>query len=89
MAQSRSSNEETSATTVWQARLDRGFAAELLRDGEMLGLTNRTSVIKAALTLLHQHVAEQRMADSIADFYGDQEPPFPVGMRSHRPSPAS
>lgn len=66
---------------TWQARIGHGLAAQLRRDAELLGLDGRTEIVKAALELLHRHAAEERMARSVLDFYGDEEPPLPVGVR--------
>ncbi len=52
----------------------------------MLGLDGRTEIVKAALEMLHRRAAEERMARSIDDFYGDDVPPLPIGVR---PPPAS
>lgn len=67
---------------VWQARIDRELAAQLRADGEVLGLEGRADIVKAALALLHQRVAEERMARSIDDFNGRAVAPSPIGVRS-------
>lgn len=68
-------------TEVWQARIDSDLAAALREDSAVLGLTGRTEMVRAALTLLHQRAREERMARSVQDFYGDQVAPLPVGVR--------
>jgi hypothetical protein len=68
------------ASEVWQARIGRDLAAQLRADAEVLGLDGRTDIVKAALQLLHRHAAEQRMAKSADDFYGDSIPPLPLGV---------
>jgi hypothetical protein len=65
---------------VWQARIRADMAAELLQDGEALGLETQTEIIKAALDLWHRQAAEARMARSVDEFYGGQVPPLPVGV---------
>jgi hypothetical protein len=70
----------TVGTEIWQARIGREFAAQLEADSAVLGLSGRTEIMKAALQLLHQRAAEERMARSVDDFYGDREPPLPVGV---------
>jgi len=37
--------------------------------------------VKAALELLHRRAAEERMARSVDNFYGDDVPPLPIGVR--------
>jgi hypothetical protein len=71
---------ESGGTEVWQARISRDLAAQLQADSEVLGLSGRTEIVKAALQLLHQRAAEERMARSVAGFYGDEEPPLPIGV---------
>ncbi|WP_026818244.1 hypothetical protein [Arthrobacter castelli] len=44
-----------------------------LRNGQMLPFE--------ALELLHRRAAEERMARSVDDFYGNSEPPLPIGVR--------
>lgn len=70
----------TSSTEVWQARIARDFAAELQADAEVLGLGGRTEIVKAALRFLHRRAAEERMARSVDDFYGEKMPPLPIGV---------
>ena len=67
-------------TEVWQARISRDLAAQLQADSEVLGLSGQTEIVKAALQLLHERAAEERMARSVDEFYGDEEPPLPVGV---------
>jgi len=68
------------ASEVWQARIGRDLAEQLRADAEVLGLDGRTDIVKAALALLHRQAAEERMARSVADFYGDAMPPLPLGV---------
>jgi len=79
----------TGASETWQARIGHDLAAELRRDAELLGLQGRTEIVRAALELLHRRAAEERMARSVDDFYGDDEPPLPVGVRPTRPTDRS
>ncbi len=69
------------ASETWQARIPHDLAAQLRHDADLLGLSGRTEIVKAALELLHRRAAEERMARSVDDFYGDREPPLPVGVR--------
>ncbi|KQS66547.1 ribbon-helix-helix protein, CopG family [Modestobacter sp. Leaf380] len=68
-------------TEVWQARIDSDLAAALREDSAVLGLKGRTEIVRTALELLHQRAAEERMARSVEDFYGDQPAPLPIGVR--------
>lgn len=74
-------SDATPANNVWQARLDRDLAAQLMADGAVLGLTSRSEILRAALALLHRTAAEERMARSVEEFYGDRPPPPPIGVR--------
>lgn len=68
------------ASEVWQARIGRDLAEQLRADAEVLGLEGRTDIVKAALALLHRRAAEERMARSVDDFYGDTPAPLPLGV---------
>jgi len=74
----------TSKTEVWQARIGHDLARELRQDAEVLGLEGRTEIVKEALLLLHRRAAEERMARSVDEFYGDTPPPLPIGVRRSR-----
>jgi hypothetical protein len=67
-------------TEIWQARIAREQAAQLRADAEILGLSGRTDIVKAALELLHRHAAEVSMAKSVDEFYGGATPPLPAGV---------
>lgn len=71
----------TESSETWQARIGHDLAAQLRRDAEVLGLEGRTEIVKAALELLHRRAAEERIASSVDEFYGDDEPALPVGVR--------
>jgi hypothetical protein len=74
----------TGASETWQARITHDLAAQLRDDAEVLGLDGRTEIVRAALELLHRRAAEERMARDVDAFYGDSEPPLPVGVRPRR-----
>ena len=71
-------------TEVWQARFDADLAAAFREDSAVLGLKGRTEIVRTALELLHQRAAEERMARSVEDFYGDRTAPLPIGVRPVR-----
>jgi hypothetical protein len=68
------------ASEVWQARIGRNLAEQLRADAAVLGLEGRTDIVKAALALLHRRAAEERMARSVDDYYGDAPAPLPLGV---------
>lgn len=74
----------TGSSETWQARITHELAAQLRSDAEVLGLDGRTEIVKAALELLHRRAAEERMARSVDAFYGDKQPPLPLGVRPAR-----
>lgn len=65
---------------IWQARIGPELAAQLREDADVLGLSGRTDIVKAALQLLHRQAAEERMARSVDSFYGGAEPALPIGV---------
>ena len=71
-------------TEVWQARIGSELAEALRQDSAVLGLKGRTEIVRAALALLHQRAAEERMAQSVDEFYGDRPAPLPIGVRRAR-----
>lgn len=77
----------TGPSEPWQARIGHELAAQLRHDAELLGLEGRTEIVKAALELLHRRAAEECMGRSVDEFYGDGEPPLPLGVRPPK-SPA-
>lgn len=70
----------TGGTEVWQARIGSKLAEQLREDSELLGLTGRTEIVKAALQLLHRRAVEERMARSVDTFYAGATPPLPIGV---------
>lgn len=89
MAKLPSMTVTAGSSEVWQARIDSELAAALREDSAVLGLRGRTEIVRAALALLHQRAAEERMARSVESFYGDEPPPLPIGVRSAGPRRAS
>jgi len=79
----------TGSSEVWQARIGVELAAELRADARVLGLDGRTEMVRAALRLLHQRAAEERMARVVDDFYEGRTPPLPVGVRRAPPRAGS
>jgi hypothetical protein len=75
-----SSRDASPPTDVWQARVGTDFGAKLLEDAEVLGLTTKTDIVKAALELLHRQAAELRMARGVKEFYQGGAVPLPAGV---------
>jgi hypothetical protein len=73
---------ENLRTEVWQARITRTFAEKLREDAELLDLATRTDIVKAALEMLHRRAEEERMGQSIEEFYQGRIPPLPIGVLS-------
>jgi hypothetical protein len=73
------SSTTTGSTEVCQARIGREFVAQLHADADVLGPHARTDVVKVALALLHRSAAEQRLAHSVDEFYGDDSCRCPSG----------
>lgn len=83
----------TGGSEVWKARIGHELATQLRADGQTLGVRGRSEIVKIALQRLHRQVAEERMARSVDDFYGDGPRPLPtawlaktVGRGQRRPS---
>lgn len=66
---------------VLQARVDSGFAEELLeRDAVILGLDGASEVVREGLRLVHRRALEQSLIDSYDAFYGGERAPLPAGV---------
>lgn len=66
---------------VLQARVDSGFAEELLeRDAVILGLDGASEVVREGLRLVHRRALEQALVDSYDAFYGGERAPLPAGV---------
>jgi hypothetical protein len=64
-----------------QARVDAGFAAELLEnDASVLGLSGMSEVVREGLRLLHRRARELALAAEYEQFYGGQPAPLPEGV---------
>jgi hypothetical protein len=61
----------TRGSEVWKARIGHEFATQLRADGATLGVSGPSEIVKVALQRLHRHVAEERMARCVDDFYGE------------------
>lgn len=79
-SEATSVSSATGKSEVWQARIGRELAEQLRADAGVLGLEGRTDIVKAALELLHKRAAEERMAQSVDEYYDDSTPPLPLGV---------
>jgi hypothetical protein len=69
------------ASVILQARVDGGFAEELLeRDAVVLGLDGPSEVVREGLKLVHRRAQEQALIDAYDDFYGGKRAPLPAGV---------
>lgn len=68
-------------SVVMQARVDGGFAEELLEhDAVVLGLEGASEVVREGLKLVHRRAQEQALIDAYDDFYGGERAPLPAGV---------
>ena len=71
------------ASVILQARVDGGFAEELLEhDAVVLGLDGPSEVVREGLKLVHRRAQEQALIDAYDDFYGGERAPLPAGVPS-------
>ena len=72
-----------SSSVILQARVDGGFAEELLtHDAVVLGLDGPSEVVREGLKLVHRRAQEQALVDSYDRFYGGERAPLPAGVAS-------
>lgn len=64
-------------TVTVQARIDAGFARELLEsDAPVLGLSSVSELVREGLRLLHRQARELAMAGAYDEFYGGEVAPI-------------
>ena len=69
------------SSVILQARVDGGFAEELLaHDAVVLGLDGPSEVVREGLKLVHRRAQEQALIDSYDQFYGGERAPLPAGV---------
>ncbi len=79
----------------FQTRVPRGLAAQLPDDMAVLGLEDRSAVVRYGLQLVHEKAQLARLEQEYVDLYGDGlEPASPVaqllgGTEDDRDDPAS
>ena len=68
-------------SVIMQARVDGGFAEELLEhDAVVLGLEGASEVVREGLKLVHRRAQEQALIDAYDEFYGGERAPLPAGV---------
>ncbi len=68
-------------TVTMQARIDAGFARELVEhDAVVLGLDGPSELVREGLRLLHRRAREMDVAAAYDEFYSGQAAPLPAGV---------
>ena len=68
-------------TVTMQARIDAGFARELVEhDAAVLGLEGPSELVREGLRLLHRRAREMDLAAAYDDFYPGGTAPLPTGV---------
>ena len=72
---------ELTGSVIVQARIDRGFASEVLgHDATVLGLDGPSAVVREGLRLVHQRAQEQALIEAYDTFYQGGKAPLPTGV---------
>ena len=73
--------QATTGTVTWQARIDAGFARELVEaDAPVLGLDSASALVREGLRLVHKQARELAMAKEYDEYYGGEPAPLPEGV---------
>ena len=68
-------------TVTMQARIDAGFARELVEhDAVVLGLDGPSELVREGLRLLHRRAREMDVAAAYDEFYSGKAAPLPAGV---------
>ena len=68
-------------TVTMQARIDAGFARELVEhDAVVLGLDGPSELVREGLRLLHRRAREMDVAAAYDEFYSGKTAPLPAGV---------
>src|ERR1017187_4662951 len=77
----RTGRRAASGTVTMQARIDVGFARELVEhDAAVLGLEGPSELVREGLRLLHRRAREMGLAAAYGEFYGGGAAPLPAGV---------
>jgi hypothetical protein len=78
---SLASRPAATGTVTMQARIDVGFARELVEhDAVVLGLDGPSELVREGLRLLHRRAGEMDVAAAYDEFYSGKAAPLPVGV---------
>ena|SRR5216684_2990287 len=73
--------QANTGTVTWQARIDAGFARELVEaDAPVLGLDSASALVREGLRLVHKQARELAMAKEYDEYYGGEPAPLPEGV---------
>jgi hypothetical protein len=77
----RTGRRTASGTVTMQARIDVGFARELVEhDAAVLGLEGPSELVREGLRLLHRRASEMDLAAAYDEFYDGGTAPLPAGV---------
>jgi|SRR5580692_2045297 hypothetical protein len=77
----RAARRAGSGTVTMQARIDVGFARELVEhDAAVLGLEGPSELVREGLRLLHRRAREMDLAAAYDEFYAGGTAPLPAGV---------
>ena len=77
----RAARRAASGTVTMQARIDAGFARELVEhDAAVLGLEGPSELVREGLRLLHRRASEVDLAAAYDEFYDGGTAPLPAGV---------
>jgi hypothetical protein len=77
----RSVSSPAAGTVTMQARIDAGFARELVEhDAVVLGLDGPSELVREGLRLLHRRAREMDVAAAYDEFYSGRAAPLPAGV---------
>jgi hypothetical protein len=77
----RAARRAASGTVTMQARIDAGFARELVEhDAAVLGLEGPSELVREGLRMLHRRAREMELAAAYDEFYAGGTAPLPAGV---------
>ncbi len=82
----RVSRPAAAGTVTMQARIEAGFARELVEhDAVVLGLEGPSELVREGLRLLHRRAREMDVAAAYDEFYSGKAAPLPAGAAAADP----
>jgi hypothetical protein len=77
----RTGRRAASGTVTMQARIDVGFARELVEhDAAVLGLEGPSELVREGLRLLHRRASEMALGTAYDEFHAGGTAPLPAGV---------